>query len=152
MSLSHLLYVSDAVQAMDDAALEALIAPCRNKNHRLGVTGVLFYSAGHFIQLLEGERSVVRSLFDTIRKDPRHRDVQLLLLRTIPQRVFADWSMGVLNMDQCSDLDREALDEIVRLAEWGGVSDEPTPLSLKLLSRFCMMLPRQQPRQTPTSS
>lgn len=52
------------------------------------------YKDGDFIQLLEGERTVVQALYQTIVKDPRHRGATMLLDGEADERMFSDWSMG----------------------------------------------------------
>ena len=50
-----LVYVSAARKLFDEAELSALLTQCRANNARLGVTGVLLYADGNFMQALEGE-------------------------------------------------------------------------------------------------
>ena len=100
-----LVYVSQARRPMDKAELEAILAPSRAANTRLGITGLLVYryspdtDSGHFIQMLEGERSAVRTLYDKIVRDPRHHTKIVLGEGEMPSRMFGDWSMGFKNVD-----------------------------------------------------
>ena len=50
------------------------------------------------MQVLEGSRSEVSALYNSIVKDARHRDVELLLLEEISERRFASWTMGQVNL------------------------------------------------------
>jgi hypothetical protein len=84
---------------MIDIARSAL----RN-NARLGVTGALFFDGSQFYQVLEGEDTVIACLYDTIRADPRHTDVQLVYYRTLPDRRFGDWSMKFIDGTRRRDL------------------------------------------------
>ena len=43
-----------------------------------GITGVLCYGGGIYLQALEGGRKQVNDLYTLIVKDPRHKDVVLL--------------------------------------------------------------------------
>ena len=90
----QLVYCSSAVRPMDEAALTSLLLRARANNTRLGITGVLLYHDGSFLQVLEGAEAVVRSLFDRIVRDPAHSSVVELLSRPIEQREFPGWSMG----------------------------------------------------------
>lgn len=141
MALGHLLYISDAVQPITHRDLEAIRMVSARSNAQLQITGVLFYSAGHFVQLLEGEPAMIRALFAKIKGDPRHCEVKLLVERLANRRVFPDWSMGLLDLDEFSAAERRDLDELVRLASHGEVGDDGTPVELEILSRFCMLLP-----------
>jgi hypothetical protein len=93
----QLIYASAAAVPFDEATLEALLRKARENNHRLGVTGLLLYDKGSFLQVLEGEEAVVRPLFDHICKDPRHSKATLLRLAEVEQRAFGEWSMGFVS-------------------------------------------------------
>lgn len=64
------------------------------KNQDLGVTGILLYKDGDFLQLIEGEQPVVAKLFSTIKSDPRHTEITVLLANECTERLFSDWSMA----------------------------------------------------------
>jgi hypothetical protein len=90
----HLVYVSSASQPFTKPGLQALLEQARKKNTDLGVTGMLLYKDGNFMQVLEGEQEVVTKLVGNIEPDPRHKGVLVLLRGTSEQRLFPDWSMG----------------------------------------------------------
>lgn len=90
----HVVYVSSASQPFSKAALLDLLEKARNKNISLGVTGMLLFKDGNFMQVLEGEREIVTNLAKTIESDPRHKDFILLIQGTSENRFFSDWSMG----------------------------------------------------------
>ena len=96
--LVRLLYASRAAAAVDDTVLNAIVKQCRANNPALGVTGVLCFSGGLFMQVLEGGRSVVNRIYNGIVADPRHSDVVLLSYEEISERRFAGWSMGQVNL------------------------------------------------------
>lgn len=90
----QIVYVSAATQVFSKSDLLDLLAVAHETNQRLGVTGMLLYKDGDFIQLLEGEEAVVKKLLAKICEDPRHHTVIVLLEREVPERLFPDWSMG----------------------------------------------------------
>lgn len=92
--LCHLLYLSSATQPFDDAALEHLLAVSRRNNEADGVSGMLLYDDGNFIQYLEGEETGVEAVFDRIGRDPRHAGMLVVSRGAATRRLFADWSMG----------------------------------------------------------
>ena len=96
--LVRLLYASHAAQSVDDDALNAILRQCRANNPALGVTGVLCFSGGLFMQVLEGGRGVVNRIYNGIVADPRHTDVVLLSYEEIGERRFAGWSMGQVDL------------------------------------------------------
>ncbi len=93
-----LVYISSAVQLFSAAELVALLEKSRTHNDRLGLTGMLLYKDGNFIQVLEGEDDAVECRMSIIAADPRHRGIIRLLKRTIEQRHFVGWSMGYANL------------------------------------------------------
>jgi hypothetical protein len=98
--LVRLMYVSRAAGAVDDDGLTAILRQCKTENPALGITGVLCYSGGVFLQVLEGGRSPVNRLYNRIVRDTRHSDVELLCYEEIGERRFASWSMGQVNLDR----------------------------------------------------
>jgi hypothetical protein len=90
----RLVYVSSASQPFTKAELQALLEQARQKNTKLGVTGMLLYKDGNFMQALEGQGNVLRGLVGTIERDSRHKGILILLRGTSEERLFPNWSMG----------------------------------------------------------
>jgi hypothetical protein len=97
--LVRLLYCSRAVDTGAEA-VEAILREARDHNPACGVTGILCYGDGVFLQCIEGGRMQVSALFATIQKDGRHRDVALLHYDEILERRFGGWSMGQVNISK----------------------------------------------------
>ena len=96
--LVRLMYASRATDSINQEALAAILKKSRQNNPATGVTGVLCYSEGLFLQLLEGGRLPVSQLYNRIANDARHRDVMMLSYEEIGERKFAGWSMGQVNL------------------------------------------------------
>ena len=94
----YLCYVSSAVGKFTQDELVELLAKAREKNARLGVTGMLLYDDGNFMQVLEGPKETVKALYDTITKDRRHHGYIVIDEDELPARQFSDWSMGFSNL------------------------------------------------------
>ncbi len=94
MSLYTLLYHSKAIMEYDRYALQALLTYARLNNQKQQITGILLYSNGYFIQVLEGEEDVVKTLYRQIQNDSRHIDVTTILQEPLKERLFPDWTMG----------------------------------------------------------
>lgn len=95
-----LVYVSAATHEFSDSELVELLTKAREKNASLGVTGMLVYHDGNFLQVLEGPEAAVQSLFNTISQDKRHGSVIKLLERPIEQSQFQSWSMAFRQLDK----------------------------------------------------
>lgn len=97
--LVRLLYCSRAVDTSPDA-IEAILSQARQHNAVSGITGILCYGGGIFLQAIEGGRMQVSDLFGHIMKDPRHKDVAMLHFEEISERRFGGWSMGQVNVSK----------------------------------------------------
>lgn len=98
--LVRLMYASRAAESVNQDALGAILKKARVHNPSVGVTGVLCFSEGLFLQVLEGGRLPVSLLYNRIASDKRHRDVALLSFEEIGERKFAGWAMGQVNLSQ----------------------------------------------------
>ena len=68
-----LVYVISATRPFVGEDLRVLLETCRKNNAELGVTGMLLYKDGNFMQVLEGEdEGSVRGLYGRIAADPRY--------------------------------------------------------------------------------
>ena len=91
--LVRLLYASRAVNP-DAQAIEEILSKSREGNPGSGITGILCYGGGIFLQAIEGGRLAVSDLYGHIQKDARHKEVVLLHYEEISERRFGGWTMG----------------------------------------------------------
>lgn len=96
--LVRLMYASRAAKPLDGEELAQILRQSRANNARSGVTGLLCTSGGLFIQVLEGGRAAVNTLYNRLAADPRHTEVTLLAYDEISERRFAGWAMGQVNL------------------------------------------------------
>jgi hypothetical protein len=97
--LYQLAYMSKTEGRWSRADLLELLRLSHEKNPALGVTGILLFRDGTFIQLLEGGRDEVEALYATIRADVRHKDVTTIWRIESDSRWFTDWSMGFRDLE-----------------------------------------------------
>lgn len=97
--LVRLLYASRAIDTSADA-IEAILGQSRQHNPECGITGILCYGGGIFLQAIEGGRMAVSELYGHIQKDLRHKDLVLLHYEEIAERRFGGWTMGQVNMSK----------------------------------------------------
>ena len=91
--LVRLLYVSRAVSPDSPEVIESILSDSRAHNLGQGITGILCYGGGIFLQAIEGGRNAVSELYGHIQKDARHKDVVLLHYEEITERRFGGWTM-----------------------------------------------------------
>lgn len=95
-----MVYVSAATEKMNDSSLEDILASSRKNNPDDNITGILLFDGGSFLQILEGQKDKVFSLFKKISKDPRHARVAKVLVSRIEKRSFSSWSMGKVGVSE----------------------------------------------------
>ena len=81
-------------------AIDAILSQSRQFNPSGGITGILCYGGGIFLQAIEGGRSAISELYGHIQRDARHKDVELLQYEEITERRFAGWTMGAVNISK----------------------------------------------------
>ena len=101
----ELIYCSAATEPLDPEALSALLQGSRERNEARGLSGLLLYVEGSFLQVLEGPESAVDALYRKLEADTRHTGLQVLSRREIDERSFGDWRMGCVSVD-VSELER----------------------------------------------
>jgi hypothetical protein len=92
--MKNIVYVSTAVKLMHQNQLLDILHNSRQHNAALNISGVLLYSEGTFIQVLEGRDSVIDALYSRIEADQRHKNITKLIDEPITEKSFAQWLMG----------------------------------------------------------
>ncbi len=90
----NLFYKSSATQKFTHSELDELLSRAREKNKNNGITGMLLYVEGSFVQLLEGDENNVKETFAVILKDKRHHNFEQIVETTSEIRHFPEWHMG----------------------------------------------------------
>jgi hypothetical protein len=112
----RLLYISTARPNVDTQALEGILWAARTANRVKGLTGLLVFDGRRFMQYLEGDETVIRTLYAKIRTDPRHFAVVTLRESEGNVRQFADWDMAMLADVSADQFDQQA-ERIARFVE-----------------------------------
>lgn len=108
--LKRIKYVSRYNHALSQANIDALAERAKVANEERDVTGVLMTAGGLFLQVIEGPTEQIDDLYDRIRRDHRHRDVLLLSAEEdVPGRLFPEWSMRRIALDESADARFEPL-------------------------------------------
>ena len=93
----RLIYSSEAAPGLAAAELEVMLAESRVRNRAHGITGVLVFVEGAFLQILEGEKDDVLDLMQRIERDSRHRGIKVFYEEDVEGRAFTSWSMAYLS-------------------------------------------------------
>jgi hypothetical protein len=106
MPLARLVYYSENVLANGKggafAALADIMDASKRNNRPAGITGALIVDHLWFLQMLEGERTAVWNTFKRLDDDERHANVVLCEMREVETRLFANWWMGLVRLDEAT--------------------------------------------------
>lgn len=91
--LASLTYSSEAATTPSESELQSLVSAARGRNRSIGITGMLLYDGGRFLQTIEGPPEAVDLVWSSIRRDPRHREIELLSEHIVPARLFSGWDL-----------------------------------------------------------
>jgi hypothetical protein len=108
-----LTYASSAIEPFTHEQLRTLLQVSRANNDKVGVTGMLLYKGGNFLQVLEGEREAVLAVKARIDRDARHRGILLLLTSEHSGREFGNWSMAFRDLDGSESHNLPGYDEFL---------------------------------------
>lgn len=106
VDLKRVIYVSEKTDS-SDASLAQIIDSSTKNNPETGVTGCLLSGSNSFLQLLEGPRQRIDTLYVTINADSRHKNVVMLTDDDIDERLFSSWSMKLAPFDDLEWSDEE---------------------------------------------
>ncbi len=90
----RIIYLSSSVEHLNGEEIETLLAQSRKNNLEKDITGLLMYTDGDFLQVIEGPKPAMLDLFETIKKDPRHKRIITISNIEVNQRHFPNWNMG----------------------------------------------------------
>ena len=92
--LHQVIYVSAAKRPQFDADLLSLLNTSRMRNVAAGISGLLLYDQGCFLQVLEGARDTLGLLYGRIERDARHHRISKIFDAPVGSRSFDKWAMG----------------------------------------------------------
>jgi anti-anti-sigma regulatory factor len=92
--MHRIIYLSSAINYFSDDELKNLLRNSKQKNNVIGITGLLLYIDGDFLQVLEGEKKTVLQLYQKIKLDPRHKSIIKVFDESVLDRQFENWDMG----------------------------------------------------------
>jgi hypothetical protein len=92
--MHRIIYLSSAIELFTDEEINLLLQKSRFNNMQKNITGLLLYSEGNFIQILEGNKDEIQNTFEKIKLDNRHKNIITVINEPIKNRTFSDWKMG----------------------------------------------------------
>lgn len=100
MSMVKLVYASTFEKGSGPNDVQNILNVSKEKNKDNNITGVLCFNHRYFLQCLEGGRDEVNKIYNGIVSDARHKEVVLLDYELIDERLFSNWSMSFVRIDE----------------------------------------------------
>ncbi|MBX2850820.1 MAG: BLUF domain-containing protein [Phycisphaeraceae bacterium] len=94
-----LIYTSKATTPVTMESLKQMAHQAALNNAQQSITGLLLYGSGHYLQVLEGNPTSLKRLYDRISKDTRHMSCDVLYEHKRVVKLFPKWNMGQLNLE-----------------------------------------------------
>jgi len=115
--LKRIKYISRFASGLDATEVDTIGREATRKNEAVGITGILLTGGGFFFQILEGPAEAVDAVYEAITTDARHQDVLLLATQDgVRDRLFPDWAMKRVNLDDDATAHMETLRAILPVA------------------------------------
>ena len=136
-SLTRIIYISrstfkwSVIDGGIEPAVARILSKSRVNNRKNGLVGVLYFGEGCFFQCLEGETATIEALYAKLLKDPRHKDLKVLVRKSITKLSFNDWAMKYVPVE----------DKIKQLlAEYGNKNFDPYQFEPELIRQMILLL------------
>jgi len=92
-------YTSKSIDNLTNVEVNSIFLSTVINNEARGITGVLLYHSGLFLQVLEGSREEVKKLFyDIIYPDRRHNEIFIVMEKETPIPFFNSYSSKFCNI------------------------------------------------------
>lgn len=134
-NLLSLVYVSSATHLLSVAEMDYLVEQAHQRNLSIGITSLLLYNGGNFMQCLEGPGQPVEQTIQRIQAHPSHRSLIELFREPISERAYGDWPMAFLDIDG-HGLSRPRVEESHLHARLQPRPEHQTSRSEKLMTAF----------------
>lgn len=133
--MKQLFYISStSLSFKGKEDIENILNKASSYNNLNGLSGILLYHSGLFLQLLEGEAAEVDQLFSKIFKDPRHNNLTVLFDIEGKERLFTQWNMAY---KEVNELDIKMVNQVLSWTRLIQNSPEiDNELILKMLGQF----------------
>ena len=98
VELHRMVYTSARMKHCDEDAIAQILTASRKNNPKLNVSGLLIHTKDRFIQILEGSKANISSVYERIQKDDRHAGTSVRFFEPVAQREFGEWNMAHKSM------------------------------------------------------
>ena len=97
--ISRATFVPSTLSGGIQPNVARILLKSRTNNEKNGLVGVLYFGDNNFFQCLEGEESAVEKLYAKLLLDPRHKDLKIIVKKSIDTLSFKNWSMKYVPLE-----------------------------------------------------
>ncbi|MCB0461616.1 MAG: BLUF domain-containing protein [Flavobacteriaceae bacterium] len=101
-----LCYVSSAKSSLTDLDIDHLFRVNKRNNTKYGISGILVYNYGNFLQILEGDKQTIYFLFEKISQDSRHNNIIKLIDASTDEHIFEGYDSGFVIVENSKKLNQ----------------------------------------------
>ena len=140
----YVCYFSTAIKPLNDKQLEAMLKKTRKTNSELGLTGMLIYIEGTFIQMIEGDKDTVEKVYKKISLDNRHKQLIKVISGIWVSAKFDGWSMGFYSMKPEESQKITGYKDLSKFYDWMPDNKNDKHPAIMLLQSFYANQPLHQ--------
>lgn len=96
----RIIYLSSATTKFTSKEIISLLNTSRKRNEVNEITGLLLYSDGNFLQIIEGKKKAILKLYSKISIDSRHKNIIKVFEGIVDSREYPNWRMGFNVIDK----------------------------------------------------
>lgn len=99
MVMRCLAYISESItesKSVIPSDLSIIVKVSRIKNRKRHIVGFISYREGYYFQVIEGDNNDIELLYQTIKKDNRHKNIQVILDTSTHDSIFSNWDMRLV--------------------------------------------------------
>ncbi|WP_130733688.1 BLUF domain-containing protein [Flavobacterium sp. J27] len=90
----RIIYLSSATTKFTKEDINQLLEKSRDNNQKNEITGLLLYSDGNILQIIEGKQKALKKLYSKIIMDPRHKHIIKVFEGKVTNRIYPNWKMA----------------------------------------------------------
>ena len=122
-SIMQLIYMSTPLESVSEADLLTLVRDAQKYNTSSNISGFLIADTKNIVQLIEGSQKDVNNLFDKIKKDIRHTNIEVLYKETSNERVMPFLGMGLCFINSMINFNYDFYYTRLQAQEFSGLID-----------------------------
>jgi len=114
----YIIYKSKRIKENNNQDIKDILNVSIKNNSKNEISGSLIHNGNTWIQYLEGPKKSLLNLFNKIKKDERHKNIELLDIGFRELRLFPEWSMlNSLGNDKFKIKGEPSASTVLRLQE-----------------------------------